>query len=63
MKALTELKLSKYDSPLYLISYVNDDTGEVGVDYTSNLAEFLELLDFHAKHSSDYKITKVERGD
>lgn len=59
---ITELKLSKYGDALYMIAYVNDDTGEVGVDYTSNMVELFKLLDFHAKKSSSYHILKVTQG-
>jgi hypothetical protein len=64
MKALTfnELKLDKYNNPLYIVSYVNAD-GEVGVDYTFNLAELLTLLDYHAKNSDSYVINRIDKGD
>lgn len=63
MKPLTELKLSKYEDALYLIAYVKDDMGEVGVDYTSNIAELLNLLDFHAKNSNSYEVIKINKGE
>lgn len=65
MKALTEIKINKYDEALYMISYYNDNDYpyEVGVDYTSNLAELLDLLVHHAKHSSSYQVFKITKGE
>jgi hypothetical protein len=63
MKPLTELKLSKYDDALYIIAYVKDDMAEVGVDYTSNMAELLNLLDYHAKNSNSYEVIKINKGE
>ena len=63
MKALTEIKINKYDDALYMISYYNDNDDEVGVDYTSNLAELLNLLVYHAKNSSSYQVFKIIKGE
>jgi len=63
MKPLTEIKLSKYDDALYMISYYNDNDNEAGVDYTNNLAELLTLLEHHEKYSSSYQVFKITKGD
>lgn len=59
----TELKLNKYDEALYMISYYNDNDYKVGVDYTHNLAELLDLLVYHAKNSVSYQVFKITKGE
>lgn len=59
----TEIKLSKYDDALFMISYYNDNDYQVGVDYTNNLAELLKLLEYHAKNSSSYQVFKITKGE
>ena len=63
MKTINEIKLSKYNDALYMISYYNGNDYEVGVDYTSNLAELLDLLTHHEKHSTSYQVFKIVKGE
>lgn len=48
-----------WGNTLYLISYVYDDTGEVGLDYTTNLIEFKALLEYHETNTTHYQVFKV----
>jgi hypothetical protein len=57
MKNITELPHTKKGNSLYLISYCAD--GVCGMDYTENLADFLELLVYHDKHSDNYDVYKI----
>lgn len=47
---------------LYLIAYGNEN-GQINVDYTTNLAELLTLMTFHAKHTDHYQIIKIKKGE
>jgi hypothetical protein len=60
-KTIIELKMSAYDNTLYIINYNLD--GVVGVDYTTNMAELLNLIDWHATHSDDYAVISVRNTD
>jgi hypothetical protein len=53
--------MSDYDNTLYIINYNLD--GVVGVDYTTNMAELLNLIDWHATHSDDYAVISVRNTD
>jgi len=57
---INEIKVG-WGNTLYLISYVYDDTGEVGLDYTANLIEFKELLEYHETNTTSYQVFKVVR--
>jgi hypothetical protein len=58
---MIELNESAYNDT-YIIAYINDDTGELGIDYTTNLAELLELKLFHEKYSVSYQVIKIKKG-
>lgn len=58
---ILELKIDKYNNTLYIINYTID--GVTGSDYTTNLAELLTLVDWHANHSDDYMVISVKDGD
>lgn len=60
-KTIVELKMSNYDNTLYIINYTFD--GVVGVDYTTNMAELLNLIDWHATHSDDYAVISVRNNN
>jgi hypothetical protein len=47
----------KYGNPLYIIVYTDDNGG--GMDYTTNMAEYLSLVLFHQEHSTSYEVLKV----
>lgn len=55
---INEIKVG-WGNTLYLISYVNEHTGEVGLDYTTSLIEFKQLLDFHETNTTSYQVHKV----
>jgi hypothetical protein len=57
---INEIKVG-WGNALYLISYVYDDTGEVGLDYTTSLIEFKALLEYHETNTSAYQVFKVVR--
>jgi hypothetical protein len=58
MKKINEIKNSLVN-PLYLIVYVDDWTGEVGLDYTTNLIEFYDLLRYHEDMGSTFEVYKM----
>lgn len=60
-KTIVELKMPNYDNTLYIINYTFD--GVVGVDYTTNMAELLNLIDWHATHSDDYAVISVRNNN
>jgi hypothetical protein len=47
----------KYGNPLYIIVYTDNNGG--GMDYTTSVAEYLNLLVFHHEHSTSYEVLKV----
>jgi hypothetical protein len=61
MKEINEIKVG-WDNPLYLIVYADAWTGEAGLDYTTNLIEFKELLEHHEKYGNSYQVFKVING-
>jgi hypothetical protein len=58
---VVELKVDKYNNTIYIINYTID--GVVGTDYTTNMAELLNLVDWHASHSDDYMVISVRNND
>jgi hypothetical protein len=58
MKPLTTIKVG-WENPLYLIVYTDGWTGGVGLDYTTNLIEFNDLLRYHDDMGSTYQVYKV----
>ena len=58
MKKINEIK-SSLVNPLYLIVYADDWTGEVGLDYTTNLIEFYELLKYHEEKGIKHEVYKM----
>lgn len=58
MKKINEIK-SSLINPLYLIVYADDWTGEVGLDYTTNLIEFYDLLRYHEEVGSKFEVYKM----
>lgn len=42
---------------LYMIAYSTD--GVVGLDYTTNMAEFFDLLRYHDTHSDSYNVYSI----
>ena len=52
-----ELKVDKYNNKIYIINYTKD--GIAGTDYTTNMAELLTLVDFHANNSDDYMVVSI----
>lgn len=57
---INEIEIN-YGNVLYMIVYLNED-GESGVDHTTNLMEFYDLLKFHKEHSVEYSIYKIMKG-
>jgi hypothetical protein len=57
MKNTIKIDLPKHGNTLYMIAYTSD--GKVGIDYTSNMAELLELLIYHEKHSDDFQVYSI----
>ena len=53
---IVELVVPKKNK-LYMIAYSTD--GVVGLDYTSNMAEFFELLRYHDTHSDSYNVYSI----
>ena len=47
-----------WGNTLYLIAYT-DWCGQNGLDYTTNLIELKELLEYHEKHDSSFQVFKV----
>lgn len=61
MAKITTIKVG-WDNPLYLIVYTDGLTDEVGLDYTTNLIEFKDLLNYHEEMGSTYQVYKVVNG-
>jgi hypothetical protein len=61
MKNMIILPHTKKGNSLYLISYCAD--GVCGMDYTENLAELLNLMVHHDKHSDNYDVYKIQGVD
>jgi hypothetical protein len=58
---MIELNESAYNDT-YIIAYINAVTNELGIDYTNNLAELLELRLYHDTHSETYQVIKIKKG-
>jgi hypothetical protein len=57
MKNTIKIDLPKYGNTLYMIAFSVD--GVVGVDYTSNMAELLELLVYHEANSDHFQVYTI----
>jgi hypothetical protein len=57
MKNTIKLEMPKYGNTLYLINYSSN--GIAGMDYTTNMAELLELLMYHEKFSDDFQVFTI----
>lgn len=57
MKNVIKLEVPKHGNTLYMIAYSYE--GVAGVDYTSNMAELLELLVYHEKHSDHFQVYSI----
>jgi hypothetical protein len=57
MKNTIKLEMPKYGNTLYMINYSSN--GIAGMDYTTNMAELLELLMYHEKFSDDFQVFTI----
>jgi hypothetical protein len=57
MKNTIKLEMPKYGNTLYMINYSSN--GIAGMDYTTNMAELLELLMHHEKFSDDFQVYTI----
>lgn len=57
MKNTIKIDLPKHGNTLYMINYSAD--GIAGLDYTTNMAELLELLIYHEKHSDSFQVFTI----
>lgn len=57
MKNTIKIDLPKHGNTLYMINYSSD--GIAGLDYTTNMAELLELLIYHEKHSDSFQVYTI----
>jgi hypothetical protein len=57
MKNTIKIDLPKHGNTLYMINYSSD--GIAGLDYTTNMAELLELLVYHEKHSDSFQVYTI----
>jgi hypothetical protein len=58
MKKINEIK-SSLVNPLYLIVYTDGINDSVGLDYTTNLIEFYDLLRYHEEMGSTFEVYKM----
>ena len=61
MEKITTIKVG-WDNALYLIVYTDGWTDEVGLDYTTNLIDFKDLLNYHDNMGSTYQVYKIVNG-
>ena len=61
MKKINEIK-SSLVNPLYLIVYTDGINDSVGLDYTTNLIEFYDLLRYHEEMGSTFEVYKMVNG-
>jgi hypothetical protein len=59
MKNITTIKTSGLNDT-YMIAYLGGD-GEINMDYTTNLMELKDLLEFHEKNTEVYSVYKVKK--
>lgn len=57
MKNTIKIDLPKHGNTLYMINYSSD--GIAGLDYTTSMAELLELLIYHEKHSDNFQVFTI----
>lgn len=57
MKNTIKIEMPKYGNTLYMITYSSD--GIAGLDYTTNMAELLELLVHHENHSDHFQVYTI----
>ena len=57
MKNTIKIEMPKHGNILYMITYTSE--GVVGMDYTTNMAELLELLVYHEKYSDHFQVYTI----
>jgi hypothetical protein len=57
-KGPTDITEISFTMDTYVIVHSLD--GMVGMDYTTNLAEFLDLLTWHEKYSDSWDVYKIK---
>jgi hypothetical protein len=45
----------------YIIVYMTDS--QIGIDYATTKEELEELLMYHEKHTIDYKLVEIKKGE
>jgi hypothetical protein len=57
MKNTIKIEMPKHGNTLYMINYSYE--GIAGLDYTTNMAELLELLVYHEKYSDHFQVFTI----
>ena len=57
MKNTIKIEMPKHGNTLYMINYSSE--GIAGLDYTTNMAELLELLVYHEKYSDHFQVFTI----
>jgi hypothetical protein len=48
-----------WGNTLYMIVYTGTWDGDVGVDYTTSLIEYKELLEYHEQNTHDFQVYEI----